>query len=46
MKKTDNDGSVNESNLSYTLDELVSKITSENIHSETLSGPPIGKEIW
>lgn len=28
------------------LDELVGKITKENIHKELDSGPPVGKEIW
>ena len=30
----------------YTLDELVSKITSRNRHAETEWGPPVGKETW
>jgi antitoxin MazE len=28
------------------LSELLSKVTRENIHSETDSGEPIGNEIW
>jgi antitoxin MazE len=31
---------------SYDLDELLKKVTPENIHEETDWGPPIGKEIW
>lgn len=30
----------------YTLQELVSKITPRNCHSETDWGPPQGKEVW
>ena len=30
----------------YTLEELVSKITSKNRHPETDWGKPMGKEIW
>ena len=30
----------------YTLEELVSKITPKNRHSETDWGKPRGKEIW
>ena len=28
------------------LEELLSKITNDNIHSEIKTGIPIGKEIW
>lgn len=28
------------------LDELLSKVTKDNIHSETDWGPPVGREIW
>ncbi|HWF18394.1 MAG TPA: AbrB/MazE/SpoVT family DNA-binding domain-containing protein [Verrucomicrobiae bacterium] len=30
----------------YTLQELVSRITSQNRHSETSWGMPQGKEVW
>ena len=30
----------------YTLDELLGKVTKDNIHEEIDSGPPVGKEIW
>ncbi|MFO0967751.1 MAG: AbrB/MazE/SpoVT family DNA-binding domain-containing protein [Gemmataceae bacterium] len=30
----------------YTLEELLRKITPENIHGETDWGPPVGKETW
>jgi antitoxin MazE len=30
----------------YTLQELVSKITPQNRHSETDWGKPMGKEVW
>ncbi len=30
----------------YTLEELVSRITPENIHPETDTGEPVGNEIW
>jgi len=29
-----------------TLEELVSRITPENLHSETDWGEPVGKELW
>lgn len=29
-----------------TLDDLLSKITPENIHEEINWGPPVGNEIW
>lgn len=29
-----------------TLDELLAKVTPENIHPETNWGPPRGKEAW
>ncbi len=28
------------------LDDLLSKVTEENIHKEIETGPPVGKEIW
>lgn len=30
----------------YKLDDLLSKITEENIHKEFDAGEPAGKEIW
>ena len=30
----------------YSLDELLSGITAENIHNEVLTGVPQGKESW
>lgn len=30
----------------YTLAELVAQITSENRHTETDTGKPVGNEIW
>lgn len=30
----------------YNLDELLAKVTDENIHAEIDFGPPVGKEIW
>ncbi len=30
----------------YTLEELVSKITPDNIHPETDTGEAVGNEIW
>jgi antitoxin MazE len=29
-----------------TLDDLLSKVTEENIHQEIDTGEPVGKEIW
>lgn len=29
-----------------TLDELLSQVTSDNLHSEVESGAPKGREIW
>lgn len=29
-----------------TLEELLARITPDNIHPETDWGPPVGKEIW
>lgn len=31
---------------SVTLDELMAGITDDNLHEETDSGPPQGKEVW
>jgi antitoxin MazE len=30
----------------YTLEELVSRITPENVHGETDWGPALGRESW
>jgi antitoxin MazE len=30
----------------YTLDELVARITPENLHEETDWGPAVGRESW
>lgn len=32
--------------LTLSLDELVSRITPENLHAETDCGEPVGKEVW
>jgi antitoxin MazE len=29
-----------------TLDELLAKVTPDNIHPETDWGPPVGREFW
>jgi len=29
-----------------TLDELLSRVTDENLHGEWATGPAVGKEIW
>ena len=30
----------------YTLEQLLSEITEENLHKEIDTGSPIGKEVW
>ena len=30
----------------FDIDELVSKINSDNLHKEIETGPSVGKEIW
>jgi antitoxin MazE len=30
----------------YKLEELVSRITDENIHKEVIWGPAVGREVW
>ena len=30
----------------YTLEELLAGVTNENLHPETDTGPPVGKEVW
>jgi len=30
----------------YNLQELVSRITDENIHKEDMWGPAVGREVW
>jgi antitoxin MazE len=32
--------------LSFSLDELLARVTDENLHEEIDSGPPVGREIW
>jgi len=32
--------------LEYSLDELLAKVTKENLHSEADFGKPVGKEVW
>lgn len=45
-QKTDCDKSIDVPLPHYTLEELVAKITAENIHSEIQTGKPVGNEIW
>lgn len=30
----------------YALDDLLSGVTEDNLHSEVETGPPVGKEAW
>ncbi len=30
----------------YKLEELVSRITDDNIHTENIWGPAVGREVW
>lgn len=30
----------------WSLEELLSRVTDENIHKEFDTGPPVGREIW
>ena len=30
----------------YTLDELLARVTKRNIHAEVDTGSPVGKEVW
>ena len=30
----------------FTLEELLAQVRPDNLHEETESGPPVGKEIW
>jgi antitoxin MazE len=30
----------------YSLDQLVSGITTKNVHGETDTGPAVGREVW
>ncbi len=32
--------------VSYTLKELLSGVTPDNIHREADTGPPVGREVW
>jgi len=34
------------STLDYSLEDLLSKITPENLHEATDWGKPVGKEVW
>ncbi len=34
------------SSINYSLDELISKITPENFHTEIDFGPRVGREFW
>jgi antitoxin component of MazEF toxin-antitoxin module len=45
-QKTDYDKSINVSLSHHVLEELVAKITAENIHPEVQTGKPVGNEIW
>jgi antitoxin MazE len=31
---------------SYSLEQILDRITGENIHGETNTGPAVGREIW
>ncbi len=31
---------------SYRLDDLLAKITADNVHEETDTGTPVGREVW
>lgn len=42
----DKDKTEKEPTPSYTTEELISKITPENVRSEIKTGPPRGKEVW
>jgi antitoxin MazE len=37
---------VSPSKIEYTFDDLVSKITEENLHHEISTGSQVGNEIW
>lgn len=30
----------------YRLDDLLRKVTAENLHGEVDAGPPVGREVW
>jgi len=30
----------------YTLDDLLAGVTKQNVHAETDTGIPVGKEVW
>ncbi len=32
--------------IDYNLDDLLSRITPENLHGETETGGPVGREVW
>ena len=46
LKVTDDRLIVRAARRRPTLDELLAKVTPENIHPETNWGPPQGKEVW
>ena len=46
LKVTDDKLIVRAARRRPTLDELLAKVTPENIHPETDWGPPQGKEVW
>lgn len=31
---------------SWSLEELLARVTDENLHDEVDAGPPVGREIW
>ncbi|MEI8230218.1 MAG: AbrB/MazE/SpoVT family DNA-binding domain-containing protein [Candidatus Peregrinibacteria bacterium] len=39
-------GALRISSLDQKLESLLEKVTAENLHGETDTGAPIGKEIW
>ena len=46
LKVTDDKLIVQAARRRPSLDELLAKVTPENIHPETNWGPPQGKEVW
>ena len=46
LKVTDDKLIVRAARRRPTLDELLAKVTPDNIHPETNWGPPQGKEVW
>jgi hypothetical protein len=39
-------GSEQTSEPSWSLEELLSRVTDETLHEEVDTGPPVGREIW